>query len=239
MNEKVEEIENEIEIALKKPFPVNDIQWRVQRSGISKSNQPWAMVLAYVDARAVMDRLDEVYGINGWEDNYEFLPSGVLCRLTVTTPYGETVTKVDGSPETAIEGFKGGISKALVRTASKLGIGRYLYSLSANFADCSFEKRNGWNKAKDSDSKKWFFWNPPPLPIWALPQQSEEPPRIDYKKRVEQIKTIRAALSEKTQGMEPNDKMDYLKKITGLADFGMLAKKDNEFLSSIINKLKE
>src|SRR5262249_21250883 len=41
-----------------------------------------ALALAYVDARVIQDRLDEVLGVEGWQDDYEFLPDGsVVCRL--------------------------------------------------------------------------------------------------------------------------------------------------------------
>ena len=41
-----------------------------------------ALALAYVDARAIQDRLDEVLGVDGWQDDYECLADGsVVCRL--------------------------------------------------------------------------------------------------------------------------------------------------------------
>jgi len=51
---------------LKDPFPSSDITWRVQQSGKKKNGDPYAMVLAYVTARAVMDRLDDVLGTENW-----------------------------------------------------------------------------------------------------------------------------------------------------------------------------
>src|ERR1700732_3076772 len=58
-----------------------------------------ALALAYVDARAIQDRLDEVLGVEGWADDYECLPDGsVVCRLRLRLGE-EWVTKVDvGSP---------------------------------------------------------------------------------------------------------------------------------------------
>jgi hypothetical protein len=57
---------------LKDPFPEKDIEWRMQSSGIRNGN-PWGKVLAYVTARAVQDRLDEVLGLDGWSVKYEQL----------------------------------------------------------------------------------------------------------------------------------------------------------------------
>ena len=48
-----------------------------------------------MDARAIQDRLDEVLGVEGWQDDYECLPDGsVVCRLRLRLG-DEWVTKVD------------------------------------------------------------------------------------------------------------------------------------------------
>ena len=154
---------------LKAPFGEKHIEWRVQQSGFTKDGKPWVMVLAYVTARAVMDRLDDVFGVHGWSDKYEHRDGGVLCKLSCSFN-NNWICKEDGSPETAVEAFKGGISKALVRAAVKFGVGRYLYDLDVNFADCSVDKKNGWMKGYCSKTKKAFFWKPPVLPKWALPE---------------------------------------------------------------------
>ena len=55
------------------PFPASDIEWRIQSSGMSGG--PWARVLAYVTARAIMNRLDEVVGPENWKASYTHLAS--------------------------------------------------------------------------------------------------------------------------------------------------------------------
>lgn len=47
-------------LALQKPLQPDRVVWRVQQSGFSKQGKPWAMVLAYMDNRAVQERFDEV-----------------------------------------------------------------------------------------------------------------------------------------------------------------------------------
>ena len=43
-----------------------------------------ALAMPYLDARDVADRLDEVLGLDGWQDDYEQLADGtMLCRLRV------------------------------------------------------------------------------------------------------------------------------------------------------------
>jgi|TARA_R100000049_G_C1935276_1_gene79128 hypothetical protein len=119
---------NEVEMALKRPFPVNKIKWRPGGGGKD---------LCYIDARDVMDRLDQVFGMFGWQTNYEFMGGRMICNLSVRfdsdyeSGKSEWITKSDGSDDTNIEGEKGGISGALKRSAVLLGIGRYLYNPNA------------------------------------------------------------------------------------------------------------
>lgn len=132
-------------------FPREDIHWRVQGTPYERNGSFSAMALAYIDARDVMDRLDEVCGPSGWQDKYEITPSGVIiCSIGIR--FGEDwVWKSDGAGETAVEGKKGGMSDALKRCAVKWGIGRYLYRLDSPWVKCEVSQKNGktyWKKAK-------------------------------------------------------------------------------------------
>jgi len=117
---------------LSAPFPPSRIHWRVGRTNDNKSK---GMVLAYLDARDVMGRLDEVCGPGGWTDEYEETRSGrVICTLGVQVD-GRWVHKSDGAGDTSFEGAKGAISDAFKRAAVKWGIGRYLYECKAPWID--------------------------------------------------------------------------------------------------------
>lgn len=145
----------ELSERLAEPFSVDEIKWKPQ---VVKGER--AMVVAYVDARVVMDRLDAVFGSSGWSDEYSLLDGGcVLCRLSCRVN-GEWIHKADvGSPsEQPDEGdrIKAAHSDALKRAAIKWGIGRYLYRLPTGV----------W---VDYDSKARTF-RPPALPDWALPR---------------------------------------------------------------------
>ncbi len=157
---------------LKRPFAAEDIEWRVQQSG-EKNGKFWAMVLAYVTNRAIMDRLDEAFGVGGWKN--EFLPTpsmdGVMCGISAKFD-GEWITKYDGAENTQIEAVKGGLSSAMKRTGVQFGIGRYLYHLEATFANC-VEKTASAKSAKTKEGKL-FYWLPPELPNWALPITKEQ-----------------------------------------------------------------
>lgn len=157
-----------LEERLKRPFEAHEIEWRVQQSG-EKNGKCWAMVLAYVTNRAVMDRLDEVFGVGGWKNEYLPTPSmdGVMCGISAKFN-DEWVTKYDGAENTQVEAVKGGLSSAMKRTAVQFGIGRYLYNLESNFATV-VEGRVDGSKSAKTKTNTWFNWLPPELPNFALP----------------------------------------------------------------------
>ena len=159
---------------LSDPFPACDIEWRIQSSGF-KNDKYWAMVLAYVDNRAIQDRLDEVCGPLGWQNEYKTGPQGgIICGISIwCDEKKQWVTKWDGSDNTQIEAVKGGLSASMKRSGSQWGVGRYLYNLEAMFAQTSTDNKRGqegWSSAKESKTNKYFNWQTPQLPVWALPK---------------------------------------------------------------------
>ena len=152
------------------PFSRDEIKWRVQRSGFS-NGKPWAIVIPYLDSRAIQERLDNALGSINWENRFDPYEKGVICRLTLRLIInddawaGGWVTKADGSEYTDIEGFKGACSKALVRAASQFGIGRELYktpTIYAKFVDKSTKAH--YAKIKDKDGKEHHLYWIPDLP---------------------------------------------------------------------------
>lgn len=116
---------------LHKPFPPSEIEWRV---GSTNSEKTSGLALAYLTARHVMERLDEVVGPENWQTRYEFNAGTAVCYLSVRIA-GEWVTKADGAGSTDVEAEKGQISDALKRAAVSWGIGRYLYNMNNVWVD--------------------------------------------------------------------------------------------------------
>ena len=112
----------QIEVALKRPFKLSQLKWRKGQGGSGD--------LVYITARDVMDRLDQVFGIEGWGTNFDYIGGRMICRLTCDVK-GKVITKSDGADDSNIEGAKGGISDSLKRAAVQWGIGRYLYHPNA------------------------------------------------------------------------------------------------------------
>ena len=102
-----------VEIALKKPYANHT--WRKGYKG--------GKDLVYIDARDVMNRLDEVFGVAGWQAHYDSVGGRMICKLGCKID-GNWITKSDGAGDTDIEGDKGGISDARKRAAVLWGIGR-------------------------------------------------------------------------------------------------------------------
>jgi hypothetical protein len=100
-----------------------DYKWRVQGVKFNK-----ASCVAYIDARQVMDRLDDVVGIGNWQDSYEVIGGNMYCHLSIKIN-DEWITKTDCGTESNVEQEKGQASDAFKRAAVKWGIGRFLYSL--------------------------------------------------------------------------------------------------------------
>lgn len=174
--------EAELREQLASPFPEEWIDWKPQSAGWKKgrgveADTPWVKVLAFIDNRAIQDRLDDVCGIGGWRNEFVPLASGaMLCGLSIMFWYGdgarEWVTKWDGAPPTEIESVKGGLSSAMKRAAIQWGIGRYLYDVEVAFGRIA--PSDDWNAKqvtpKDKKTKQDmtpFRWLPPRLPAWA------------------------------------------------------------------------
>lgn len=134
-------------------FARDAVSWRAQ--SVTKDGTK-AMALAYIDARDVMQRLDEVCGPGNWQDRYEFHGSRTVCYLSIRVD-GEWITKADGAGDSDVEAEKGAISDALKRAAVKWGIGRYLYSLDAPWVPCETTEWNGKKQWKRWTADPWSF----------------------------------------------------------------------------------
>lgn len=157
---------------LLEPFNSDDVEWRIQQSGISGSGKPWGIALCYVTNRAIQQRLDDIIGPQYWKNEYAAAPTGgIMCGLSIKVD-NEWITKWDGAENTQVEAVKGGLSGAMKRAAVQWGIGRYLYNLEATFAECFADNKTGKYRATfkpKTGQQIYGSWNPPGLPEWALP----------------------------------------------------------------------
>lgn len=166
--------------ALAAPFEPSEMEWRV---GQKTKDGRKATLLAYLTARAVMDRLDRVVGPAHWRDAYVPVVEGTktvgyLCTLELEVRPGVWVPRADVSDTSDIEALKGAVSGALKRAAVKWGIGRYLYGLDSSW----HEIREGYApRGTDAvycpmEGGKPGHILPPTLPDWARPAKAAPPP---------------------------------------------------------------
>lgn len=176
---------------LKEPFDPNFVKWRVGQ--VSKDGTK-ATALAYLDAREVYKRLDDVCGVGGWQDKIIEINGGFICELSILVD-NVWVTKSDTADLTDIEAIKGGASSALKRAAAVWGIGRYLYYLPKVWV--AYDSQ--WKQLKEQ----------PQLPDWALPNHNIE--------RWEDVAALEALKEEEDKTLPPEDKKAALKEKLGVA----------------------
>src|ERR1700722_2981773 len=116
---------------LKAPFSPDKISWRIGSTTQDKSR---GMALAYIDARDVMERLDDVCGFDGWQCRYPHADTKTICEIGIRVK-DEWIWKADGAGDTDVEAEKGALSDAFKRAAVRWGIGRYLYDIEAKWVE--------------------------------------------------------------------------------------------------------
>ena len=121
---------------LAKPFPRESIEWRVQRT---TKDGTAGLAVAYVNARTVQDRLNEVMGSN-WQSKHINYGPKTICHLGLKLN-DEWKWRSDGAGDTNYEADKGAMSDSFKRSAVMWGIGRHLYDLPSVWVKC--ETKNG------------------------------------------------------------------------------------------------
>lgn len=121
------------------PFPANSISWRV---GATSGDKSKGIALAYVDARDVMQRLDEVVGKGNWQCEYPWSDTKrLVCRVGIKIG-GEWIWKSNGCGDTQVEAEKGAFSDAFKRAAVLWGIAQYLYDLPNTWVELEARGRS-------------------------------------------------------------------------------------------------
>ncbi len=118
--------------ALRAGTPEDEIKYREAKSKggkpVFRDGHP--LMLAYVDARYVMDTLDNTVGAANWRADFRpsasAKPGAVQCDLSIRVD-GEWITKSDVGTPSTIEPDKGAYSDALKRAGVHWGIARDLY----------------------------------------------------------------------------------------------------------------
>ena len=124
--------------ALSAPFDPADVDFRPQGKSSTNGN---VQVVAYVDARTVMARLDEACGPDGWSFTWEpiVVELGQVQiakgRLTIGGVVCEDVGEASN-----FDPSKGCVSDTLKRVAVQFGVARYLYDIERTWVKASGER---------------------------------------------------------------------------------------------------
>ena len=181
----------EVMEALAAPFDADEIRCKPQ--AVSKDGTK-ALPVFFVDARTVMQRLDDVLGIDGWKDSFEVQHDGktVKCVLSIRIDGGEWITHEDIGGESEqpdpSDRLKSAVSDSLKRVAVRVGCGRYLYAV----------KPTWW----DYDPQKRKFVNPPTIP--ALANQKPAAPAQQRQQPAKQTTTPPASAPQGGTTMPKN-----------------------------------
>ncbi len=165
----------ELAEALQRPFdPTEEIEWKAQSCG-KNTRGFWALVVPYIKANAIRDRLDRIVGPENWKTE-KFEPGaagGLQCGLSLRIN-SEWITKWDGAEnmgDQAGMSIKGGMSDAYKRVARVWGIGRYLARVEVGFGKIA---DNGTIRCQ-TKAKERFTCNPPGLPAFCWPENYKAP----------------------------------------------------------------
>jgi hypothetical protein len=141
---------------LNDPLTADQIEFRIQ----SISSKGWAIILPYKDARVDMERLDSVYGVEGWQRKHEFKDGRLYCSVGIhSEKLGQWVWKEDVGTQSNTEQDKGQASDAFKRACFNLGIGRELYDYPLIMAQLyQGEFTDQGNKGKQTYGLKLKQW---------------------------------------------------------------------------------
>lgn len=105
---------------LRRPFRADQTKWKIQTQPKGEGLEGWGVVVAYLDARDVAERLDAVIG-GEWHDEYSPFGKALECSLTVCGVTRRDVGEADSPKELYSDAFK--------RAAVKFGVGAFLYRM--------------------------------------------------------------------------------------------------------------
>lgn len=136
-------------------------RWRIQQYSKNKAQ---AICVAYIDARDAMRVLDEVVGVENWQDDYKMVGDRRFAGVGIKIPvkeidgFGEWVWKWDTGTESSRDSEKGEVSDSFKRACVKWGIGRFLYDLDAQFVSTNEIKKER-NSLYPVDEKGQRVWD--------------------------------------------------------------------------------
>lgn len=200
-------------------FDKEQIAWKCQT--YDSDTGKWALIVPYLKAQAIQNRLDAVFGFDGWKDEYKIGDGYVICYLSVWSDKHkgwitkENVCEIETEPNKN-NPIKSAYSGALKRVASSgFGIGRYLkeFTLFANeiltekpisqeinnYVKC--EKKGAkavWAKIPENDSNLYADATPKINKVPEIDEKLPKKPTEVSKKEIDPTKNNKDLISQET-----------------------------------------
>lgn len=164
---------SDVQKRLQAPFPAHMVYWK---PGSMNKEKTRALMMAFVDARGIQDRLDAICPDDWSFDAVEVAGARVPTVRGTLTVLGISRTDFgEGDPSSeAGNSYKAAVSDALKRCAVQFGIGRYLYDLPKQWVNWDAQKRQPVQK--------------PELPEWAKPDHERSAGSAYLIQAMEQLK---------------------------------------------------
>ena len=118
----------------------DEIECRVGQGG--NNNATWCSLLLYKDARCDMKRLDEKFGIYGWQRKHDMIANNLYCTVSIYKEGIGWISKQDVGVPSNTESIKGQSSDAFKRACFCLGVGRELYTAPKIFIRLALNEYN-------------------------------------------------------------------------------------------------
>lgn len=125
-------------------------KWREQ-----SVNARGATMVAYIDARQLFDKLDEVCGVGNWQSDFRLVDGKLYGGIGILVENAGWVWKWDVGSESNVEKEKGESSDALKRAGVQWGVGRFLYGLGI----VTLKSADYQGKFKPSDDSGKIIWD--------------------------------------------------------------------------------
>ncbi len=127
------------------------IKFKVLGSDVDSIGKPFVKVIPYISSMETTAFLDNAFSPDRWKNKLG--SDGVLRGLSIKI--GDSfITKYNTSPIIGDE----------LPGAKEWGIGRYLHDIEPILAECSFEKKEGYNKTCSTYTRRKIYWKYPVLP---------------------------------------------------------------------------
>lgn len=120
---------------LKDPFP---LKWMVRKLIPDNVHPTHMVIVGYIDARQVYDRLDKVLGPENWQEDYFECKGKQFCKIGIKVE-NEWIWKGDSGAESFSDSSKGETSDSVKRAAVHWGINRECYELGEITIGCKMK----------------------------------------------------------------------------------------------------